>query len=445
MSKDRNLNKSRLKKWLVGTVFLFVSLSIAHSQSLSMDEFKDSELRSNVVSMQYTYGQYYILPSLVANTRLSYDERRFYNDLWFSFSSSLSDKISYHFAVEVSDLPHDVIGTIFSRSDYPLSTGRFQQSEISYDSKKLYVKVGRGNHFNELKRPEVFAKPVNVDGISWTYISDNWEFKHTIASLRAERSSSINYRRLLNYHHFKYKFGRIDVGISEYFILTGTTIGIDLKRLNPFIPYSRNSHDALEDRYEGFSGDADNAIIKAFSQWESNQWTLILNVYVDELQIDSWDRSFLSDAMLLNMTGIYHPSRGIMGYQSMIEASVSLSNPNFGEHPGPFTTPTNGMYPLFETSTGLKELLFLKIAVNPSIKYLLEFSFHSEKWVLISKIPRDERNIKTALNSLPNISDSLVKLSLTYKFLSRSTVNVEGWYETPNSDLGMRLTALYVF
>ena len=72
---------------------------------------------------------------------------------------------------------------------------------------------------------------------------------------------------------------------------------------SPFLPYSVNSHDSEADLFSDFRGDSDNSLIKFF--WERRTASLIigLNLYIDEFQIDAYDREVYNDAMLLSFYG----------------------------------------------------------------------------------------------------------------------------------------------
>ena len=398
---------------------------------------------SNNLNVSFSYGSHFLLPSLVNNTDTSYEKEKYYSDLWVSWSNKLSDRVVYSGSLELADLPQEVVGTNYSRSDYLLTTGRFQEGGVKYSGNNLVFRAGRLYFFDENERPEIFINPTSGDGFSWTYDFKRWQFKHVMETLRAERSSGLNFRRLLNYHHLRFDYGPISFGAAEYFILTGTNISLDLKRFNPFLPYTANIHDSLDDWYPGYEGDADNNIINFFSAWKSEQLSIILNLYVDEIQIDSWDRDIHNDAMLFNILGTFTPESLWHGNRCIFLATVSISNPNFGEHPGPFTTATSGIFPLFETSVGLKELYYTNISIkNP--KRSIGISYHWEKWVNIKSLSPGDRNLISLLQTLDNQTDSNVKFFFKYTGLNKTSFDFEIWNQKYlNSNVGANFRITY--
>jgi hypothetical protein len=404
-----------------------------------------NRLASNSISLSYSYGSHFLLPSLVKNIHTDYENESIYSDLWISWSKRLSEKVEYSGSLELADLPQEVVGTNYSRSDYPLTTGRFQEGQVKYTGNNLVIRTGRSYFFDEIKRPEIFNRPISGDGFSWIYNTTKWQFKHVMATLRAERSWGLNFRRLLNYHHLRFKYGPICLGVAEYYILTGTNISLDFKRLNPFVPYSGNSHDSLDDWYSGYDGDADNSVINFFSAWDGEQLSVILNLYIDELQIDSWDRDIHNDAILFNISGSFIPNNTWHGYRSNFLTTISFSNPNFGEHPGPFTTTTSGIFPLFETSVGLKELYYTNVSIT-NVTHQIGLAYHREKWVNIKSLSPGDRNLKRLLNTLENQSDSAIKLFFRYTGFKKSSLGFEIWNQThlvSNIGVNFRLTYNY--
>ena len=330
-----------------------------------------------------------------------------------------------------------------------MSTGRFQKSVLNYRSESLDIRIGRTNFFDEIYRASVFEPPINGDGFSWGYKYKNFAFKHVLESLPAEKSGAVVFRRLLSYHHLEYHFGRAVVGAGEYFLLSGNAIGLEFKRLNPFLPFSLNSHDSEADIYTGFSGDADNALINFFLTWAGNSTELRLRLYVDEFQIDSKDREVFSDAMLVNISVMKNlASIPGLNIPAKVEGTISLSNPNFGEHPGPFTTTTSGGYPLFEFSPGMLRLYFLKVQIQPSLNNVIWVSAHHEHWLNISSLPPDIRNKRAVLEILPVEEDYLFLLSFKREINKLHTqVEFQGWRssESENSGILVSLRTLYPF
>jgi hypothetical protein len=397
----------------------------------------------NSISISYSYGSHFLLPSLVNNIQTNFERESHYSDLWVSWSKVISDRVEYSGSLELADLPQEVVGTNYSRSDYLLNTGRFQKGEIKYTGDNLVLRIGRSYFFDENKRPEIFNMPTSGDGFSWTYNFNSWQFKHVMETLRAERSDGLNFRRLLNYHHLRFNYGRISFGVAEYFILTGTNISLDFKRLNPFVPYSGNSHDSLDDWYSGYDGDADNSLINFFSTWNAGEISVNLNLYVDELQIDSWDRDIHNDAILFNFSGSFTPNNQWHGYRSNFLTTISFSNPNFGEHPGPFTTATSGIFPLHETSVGLKELYYGNISITNET-HQIGVAYHWEKWVNIKSLSPGDRNLKRLLSTLENQTDSTVKLFFRYTGFKKSILGFELWNTKHfNSSIGINFQLMY--
>jgi len=414
--------------------------------------FKDTSLsviKKKEVSAEFTFGRVYILPSLIGNSAFEYDPLKNYSTFQLKWKTDISPRLSYSGALESTDRPHKLIGTKFSRPDYPLSTGRVQKSVLDYQSEALLIQIGRANFFEENNRPSVFTPPINGDGLSWVYKHQGWAFKHVLESLPAEKSGDIVFRRLLTYHHLAYRFGHAVVGVGEYFILTGDALGLELKRLNPFLPFMINSFDSEADDYPGFSEDSDNSLIKLFLDWERNGSKLNIRFYLDEFQIDSKDRDVFSDAMLLNINGIRDmvkvPGLSIPG---TVEGALSISNPNFGEHPGPFTTTTSAGFPLFEYSPGMLSLVYVKIMVQPNSGSQISFSAHHERWLETSSLSPDLRYIRSALKTLPIKEDSRFMLAYDREIPKLwATLSFTTWQasDSENSGILVSLSTQYPY
>jgi len=339
-----------------------------------------------------------------------------------------------------------MIGTKFSRPDFILSTGRFQESYISYDGKSFSASFGRANFFDENFRPAIFAQPVNGDGFSWKYASRGFAFKHVLESLPAEKSEDVVFRRLFSYHHLEYQFGRMAIGAGEYFILTGNNIGLEFKRLNPFLPFSLNSHDSQSDNYPGYTGDSDNALIKLFLNWSTRTSSLYLNLYIDEFQMDAADREYNNDAILLNLN-VVKVFESFAGFNLpwSLESTLSLANPNFGQHPGPFTTTTSAHYPLFEYSPGQKRLFYIKSDILLNDRSRVSISFHKEQWVNIASLSPELRNQKTALQGLTDQQDSRIVAGYQFELEAlHAAIELQAWWTSiVEEHMGANVSLVY--
>ena len=361
----------------------------------------------------YSYGMNQLLPSIKTNSRLEYDKEKLYSDIWLRGGFQISEHISFSGVLELTDQPHDLIGTKFSRPDYPLSTGRFQQSVVTYSTEKLTIKLGRDDMLSSDLRPYIFAYPIFADGVSWSYSWQSWNFEHVYQSLPAERHSGQVFRRSVSYHHLSKTFNSLTIGAGEYFILSGENIGLDLKRFNPFLPYSLNSHDSEADFYPGYSGDSDNSLIKLFVNWGKQSNKVAINLYIDEFQIDAADREVVSDAILLSFSAEHEIKA--FGQRNLLNWGISAANPNFGQHPGPFTTTTIGMYPLLEYTPGMKNLVYFESRTLLNETWEILIAGHSERWVNISQLAPSLMNRRDELKALSGNSDSRLALGLGYK------------------------------
>ena len=400
------------------------------------------------IELNYSIGSYYLSPSLRQNSNLNYNDTKKYHDIWISGVQQIGTNLRYSGALELTTLPHKVIGTNYSRLDYPITTGRFQESKIEYWSESLRILIGRANFFEDTYRSQVFPAPINGDGLSWIFTSNSWSFKHVIESLPAEISSIFPetiYRRLLNYHHLTFQWRNSTFGAGEYYILTGTSIGLDLKRMNPFVPYSRNSHDSYLDIAPGYTGDTDNSLIKLFWEWESTLLDLSANLYIDEFQVDLADRKTNNDALLLNIN--YQQefnSISSLNLSGKIEASFSIGNPNFGDHPGPFTGTNSAEYPILEYSPGMLNMTFFKSSLNPTPGCKVSLAAHSESWVNISRLPPELRNQRSALDTLLVQEDSHIIFEYEQNITSlHSTILFATWRSTVSKNLGINAGIQY--
>ncbi len=84
----------------------------------------------------------------------------------------------------------------------------------------------------------------------------------------------------------------------------------------------------------------------------------------------------------------------VLNKPGLVSGSISVANPNFGDHPGPFTSATSAGFPLFEHSPGMESMIFLRAEIYPSLKDLVRVSFHSERWLAITSIAPEDRNQK---------------------------------------------------
>ncbi|NQV42991.1 MAG: hypothetical protein HQ506_11615 [Candidatus Marinimicrobia bacterium] len=371
--------------------------------------FADSE---STLNLKYKYGQIQLLPSLKSDSGIEYSGTKMYSDLWAEYSVKISEKISFDAAVEVTDQPHQLIGTNYSRPDYPITTGRVQRSVVRYATNSFAASFGRDDMLKEALRPRVFQYPASGDGFSWKYHWNKWHFKHVFQILPAEEENTQVFRRSISYHHLSRVINNFTLGVGEYFILTGHQIGFDLKRLNPFIPYFVNSFDSKPDIYPGFEGDSDNSLIKLFLSWGKNTSQVSLSLYVDEFQIDAADREVFNDAMLLSLSAINELE--LFGHINEINWGFSASNPNFGQHPGPFTTTSFAVYPLFEYTPGMKQLVFVETKTPVGESFHLFLGGYSERWVNIAQLTPELMNKRIELDLLKVYSDSRLSVGFEY-------------------------------
>jgi len=385
--------------------------------------------------ISYSYGTIQLLPSLISNSGYDFDWDKNYSDIWIYADFKITDKISYAGSLELTDQPHELINTKISRPDYPLTTGRFQRSIFSYSTKDFVASFGRGDMLSNTLRPDVFNYPTSGDGFSWKYSRGGWSAKHVFQVFPAERGNGQLFRRSISYHHLTKDFQNFTLGVGEYFILSGEQIGFDLKRLNPFLPYALNSHDSEADYFSGYAGDSDNSLIKLFLNWRRKSSEISFNLYVDEFQIDGDDRELFNDAMLLSV--IARSEIALLGARSEIKWGLSASNPNFGQHPGPFTTTTVGIFPIFEYTPGMKDLVFIDSKIFIGNTWQFTLAGYNERWVNISKLLPSQMNQRAALKDLIVNSDSRVSVGFTYDNKAFPiSCGLVGWF---GSDSGISL------
>jgi hypothetical protein len=381
------------------------------------------------MEISYSYGSNQLLLSLLANSNLAFDRASQFSDIWVRGGFKISEQLSYKGALEITDQPHELILTKYSRSDYPLTTGRIQRSVIKYSSENLTIEVGRDDMLSGELRPRIFYLPAGGDGFSWQYRSNDWAFKHIFQVLPAETNNNQVFRRSVSYHHLSKKINDHTIGVGEYFLLSGNQISFDLKRFNPFLPYSVNSHDSEADLFSDFRGDSDNSLIKFF--WERRTASLIigLNLYIDEFQIDAYDREVYNDAMLLSFYGASEVT--VLKQQTSIRYGFSISNPNFGQHPGPFTTTTIGIFPLFEYTPGMQSLFFFEANIFTERRYQISLSGFTEKWLNIAQLSPNQMNLKVELDKLEVNTDSRISVQTNYNF-ERLPMSLSGmvWFGT---------------
>ena len=381
--------------------------------------------QKSIFSISYVYGPRPPLPSLIANSQLEYYNKT-YSDLWVEGAFQVSEKVTYEGALELTDQPHEFILTKYSRPDYPLSTGRVQKSVVRYISEEFLISMGRDDMISGRLRPSVFQYPLYADGFDWNYTWDKWSFRHIFQVLPAEKQDDLVFRRSLSYHHLTRSISGFTLGVGEYLILSGNQIGMDLKRLNPFLPFALNSHDSEADYYPGYIWDSDNSIIKFFVDWSSKTSKVSMCIYIDEFQIDDYDREVKNDAMLLSFSA--ENNIETLGSKNCLKWGFSVSNPNFGQHGGPFTTATIGAYPFLEHSPGIKSLTFFEAILLSEKAIQLSIGGYSERWVNISEISPDRMNLHVELNQLSIYSDS--RFSIAVHYASKKwplSLGLKGW------------------
>ncbi len=408
-----------------GSLYLVFQLGIVSTAVAQIGEAYQLEI-------SYSYGSNQLLPSLIANSNLAFDRTSQFSDIWVRGGFKISEQLSYKGALEVTNQPHELILTKYSRPDYPLTTGRIQRSVINYESDNLSISVGRDDMLSGEFRPSIFYLPAGGDGFSWHYRLNDWGFNHVFQVLPAEKINNQVFRRSISYHHLSKKFKDHTIGIGEYFVLSGNQVSFDLKRLNPFLPYIVNSHDSEADLFSGFSGDSDNSLVKVF--WEHRgSSTIGVNLYIDEFQIDADDREVYNDAMLLSFYGASEVT--VLNQQTSIKYGISLSNPNFGQHPGPSTTTTTGLFPLFEYTPGIQSLYFLEAKIFTERRYQLSLSGFTEKWLNITQLSPEQMNLRAELDKLDVHTDSRISVQTNYNF-ERFPMSLSGmvWFGTDNEN-----------
>ena len=405
-----------------GSLYLVFQLGIISTAFAQIGEAYQLEI-------SYSYGSNQLLPSLLANSNLAFDRASQFSDIWVRGGFKISEQLSYKGALEVTDQPHELILTKYSRPDYPLTTGRIQRSVIKYSSENLTIEVGRDDMLSGELRPRIFYLPAGGDGFSWHYRLNDWGFNHVFQVLPAEINNNQVFRRSVSYHHLSKKINDHTIGAGEYFLLSGNQISFDLKRFNPFLPYSVNSHDSEADLFSDFLGDSDNSLIKFF--WERRTASLIigLNLYIDEFQIDADDREVYNDAMLLSFYGASEAT--VLNQQTSIKYGFSLSNPNFGQHPGPFTTTTTSLFPLFEYTPGMQSLYFIEANIFTERRYQISLSGFTEKWLNITQLSPEQMNLRVELDKLEVNTDSRISVQTNYNF-ERFPMSLRGlvWFGT---------------
>ena len=405
-----------------GSLYLVFQLGIVSTALAQIGEAYQLEI-------SYSYGSNQLLPSLLANSNLAFDRASQFSDIWVKGGFKISEQLLYRGALEVTDQPHELILTKYSRPDYPLTTGRIQRSVINYESDNLSISVGRDDMLSGELRPSIFYLPAGGDGFSWHYRSNDWGFNHVFQVLTAEINNNQVFRRSVSYHHLSKKINDHTIGAGEYFLLSGNQISFDLKRFNPFLPYSVNSHDSEADLFSDFLGDSDNSLIKFF--WERRTASLIigLNLYIDEFQIDADDREVFNDAMLLNFYGASEAT--VLNQKTSLKYGFSLSNPNFGQHPGPFTTTTIGIFPLFEYTPGMQSLYFIEANIFTERRYQISLSGFTEKWLNIAQLSPEQMNLRVELDKLEVNTDSRISVQMNYNF-ERLPMSLGGmgWFGT---------------
>jgi hypothetical protein len=393
------------KKTIINTLCIFLVTYMTASAS------------PNSITLMYSYGHPFYPASVLKGTSLSLEESKDYSDLIINSQFKVIERLTAFWSLELTTLPHLFIGTKFSRQDFIFSTGRVQESGLQYESKLLSVTVGRADLMTERFRPGYFRSPISGDGFMWQLTKNDWSFRHSFQILPAESDETRTFRRSLSYHHLQRQIGPLSVGVGEYFILSGETIGFDLKRFNPFVPYSLNSHDSEADNYPGYAGDSDNALIKLFLNWEVKAYSIFLRTYIDEFHIDEDDRARLSDAILLHGGVQNKMIVGDLPVNALI--GISVSNPNFGQHPGPFTTATSAQYPLFEYNPGMLSLMFAEFESQLLAHFKTSLGVYSERWVDLSQILPVDRNKRSQLEVLDVNQEFTLSYQLEYQLQNR--------------------------
>ena len=417
-------------KYCILLLFCWQTIVIAQSSN-------DYEL-----DVSYQYGNYHIFPSLFTNEGVLFDKQQSYTLIEINGSMIIADNLSYEGSVQVTDLPNELINTKYSRGDYPLSTGRLQRSVVNYNTTNFVLRVGRDDMLSSKIPLGIADYPLSGDGFSWRYDFGTNQFKHVFQVLPGETVGDEVFRRTISYHHLSRNFKNITLGVGEYLILTGSHIGLDLKRLNPFLPFMLNSFDSEKDFYAEFNGDSDNSMIKLFIDWISENHRFRLNLYIDEFQIDPEDRENNSDALLFNLLGNHE--NHFFGRQTEIKWGFSVSNPNFGQHPGPFTAPTVGVFPLLEYSPGLQRIGFFDIKCQVDESWHIGASGYSERWLDLRCIAPSMRNKLDQLNLLEQETDHYLGFRVGFRTVALPIMmTAHIWKQSHNNDLSASVKLNY--
>jgi hypothetical protein len=149
-------------------------------------------------------------------------------------------------------------------------------------------------------------------------------------------------------------------------------------------------------------------------------------LYIDEFQIDAYDRELYSDAMLFSLSA--ENEINALGKNNLLKWGFSFANPNFGQHNGPFTTPTIGAYPLFEYSPGMKNLFYFDATLFTDKSYQISFSGYTEKWVNIAQLSPDIMNRRVELDQLDVYSDYRLSIGAKYKLQKLPLrIGIDAW------------------
>ncbi len=232
----------------------------------------------------------------------------------------------------------DDLGSVLVRENFPIFiSGRAFRGEVQLNYDKVNVNLGRHLYDQDPMRQNTIwnDKRLTGDGINWTWdLPLNFSFENTIESLPTEKDTNkIVFNRILNYHALKWKYKKIEIEGGEVSIYTGDGSGIDLLQSNPFLPYFLNMLDSYDRFIHGYRGDNENFIITFKFKYNFTPNAYFQSqLYLDEFQIDAYDRGLKNDNyLILNELYLY--------FNNGLELNLfaNTSDLAFGWHYGPFT------------------------------------------------------------------------------------------------------------
>ena len=356
--------------------------------------------------------------TVVFQNDFKYNMRNLFIEKGISFSRNYT----FLGGLVLSNNAPDLVGANYERPDFSVfSTGRIYASELIYNSNTFNLKLGR-------LRPKYYllrqsspwnSKRISGDGFRGDYYHKGFVFSNSIEYLPSEEiSEGETFDRILNFHQLSFQVNQdFTISFGEFSIYSGSNLGLNWLKSNPFIPYVVHNYDTDSSRKKGYSGDLDNYILFNEITIIKGRWEINIKSYIDEFQFDSEDRKVFADQYLVIgeiWTELTEPEKSKNNLDAVFR--YSKSNIAFGIHNGVLTTYKVGAVPLLPHELGQKERLDILFSFSNVSNSFLILNYYHIKYVELNYIDFNKLNMKEYQRALKIDHNNVIDLRIGLVF-----------------------------